>query len=1599
MKTVVFIDSEIGVESGKILDLGAVKPDSTAFHSASQKEFSAFIAGADFICGHNIIGHDLKYIGGLLDHEKQPGAIDTLYLSPLLFPRKPYHALLKDDKLQADELNNPLNDARKAMELFYDEVNAFQALNFRMRWIYAALLYPVPGFQGLFQYLGLKRCPLSETAVKLEFAGRLCANASIGPLIKEQPVELAYSLALIASDDPHSITPPWVLKNYPDVENIIRLLRGSPCEAGCPYCSGKLDVRAGLKRVFGFDSFRTYHGEPLQEQAAQAAVNGKSLLAVFPTGGGKSITFQLPALMAGECEHGLTVVISPLQSLMKDQVDNLEKMGVVYAVTVNGLLSPVERAEALARVAGGLATLFYISPEQLRSKTIERLLLSRNVVRFVIDEAHCFSAWGQDFRVDYLYIGDFIRQLQEKKDRKSPIPVSCFTATAKQKVIVDIRDYFRRKLDLELELYATDASRANLHYAVLYKETEEEKYNTLRSLIEQKNCPTIVYVSRTRRTLQLAQKLSDDGFPAKPFNGKMDPADKIANQEAFIRNAVKVIVATSAFGMGVDKKDVRLVVHYDISDSLENYVQEAGRAGRDQSLEAECYVLFNDSDLDKHFILLNQTKLSIGEIQQVWKAIKDLCKKRKSVCCSPLEIARQAGWDDSGSDIETRVKTAVAALETAGYIKRGQNAPRVYASSILAGNMREAAAVLDASSAFNDTQRLNAKRIIKSLISSRSKSRAGNEDAESRVDYLADILGLEKRDVLEAVQLMRQAGLLADSQDMSAYVLRTESQNKTAQIFERFAKLERFLLSKIPEEGGSFHLKELNEMALAQGVHFSSVKNIRTILYFWIIKGYIRKGENSSDKRTEIVPAMDMDKLREKFQRRMDVCGFLVRDLYEKSLPEADSGREEIPVQFSLYGLYQAYRALPSLDSSGAQAQLSDIEEALLYLSKTGALHLEGGFLVLYNGMQIDRLITDNKIRYKVDDYRMLSEFYKQKIQQIHIVGEYANLMVRDYNAALRFVRDYFQMDYKKFISQYFQGERAAEIQRNITPEKYRQLFGELSAVQAKIINDDESKYIVVAAGPGSGKTRVLVHKLAALLLLEDVKHEQLLMVTFSRAAATEFKKRLIDLIGNAANFVEIKTFHSYCFDLLGKVGSLKGVENVVMDAAEMINSGQVEPGQITKTVVVIDEAQDMDQHEFALLEALMRRNDNMRIIAVGDDDQNIYQFRGSDSNYLRLLVSRYGAAQYEMTENYRSRANIVALANAFVSGISNRMKSAPGQAMQTEGGTVELIRHTSSNLEDPVVDHVLAAHQSGTACVLTNTNDEALRVLSLLSMKGVRAKLIQANDGFRLYNLAEIRLFLNTIDKNLTSHIISDAIWNHAKELVASRYHDSSCLDVCLNLMSDFEQTHPAKYRTDLVEFIRESHYEDFYGDQRGDVLVSTIHRAKGREFDHVYMLMNRITANTDETRRKIYVGLTRARNALYIHYNNQLFDGLALPGARQFEDTRDYPEPQELILPLSHKEVVLDFFKGKKDMIFRLHSGARLQVDGDFLCARLQGGTVRVLKFSKSCRESLEALRVKGYRPYQAVVRFVVAWQGEGDQHESAVLLPDLYLRRENI
>lgn len=1590
-----FVDVEVGLKDKRIHDIGILRWDGAKYHSADKRAAISFLEDVDFVCGHNVIHHDMKYLLG--DEVQRWQLVDTLYVSPLLFPERPYHHLLKDDKLMNEQMNNPVNDCEKACDLLMDEIAKWKALPVAQRFIYATLLHDVTEFAG---FLAMVDAEVYDETTLVEhihtaYDGRICRHADLAAIIEQQPVELAFALALISTTERNSITPPWVLHNYPNVENVVHRLRHTRCAEGCDYCRKYLDAHYNLKYFFGYDQFRTYEGEPLQENAVKAAVDSKSLLAIFPTGGGKSLTFQLPALMEARSVHGITVVISPLQSLMKDQVDNLAERGITDAVTINGLLDPISRSLAIERVQSGDASLLYIAPEMLRSKTIEKILMARHVVRFVVDEAHCFSSWGQDFRVDYLYIGKFISEYQKRKQLQRPIPVSCFTATAKQKVVQDICDYFKQTLNLDLQLFASSASRTNLRYSVIHAETDEDKYMKLRSLIAESDCPTIVYVSRTKRTKMLAEKLTRDGYKALPFNGRMDSDEKIANQEAFMSDNVRIIVATSAFGMGVDKSDVGLVVHYDISDSLENYVQEAGRAGRNPHLQAKCFVLYNDNDLDKHFILLNQTKLSISEIQQVWKAVKDMTRQRMQTCCSALEIARKAGWDDSVTDIETRVRTAIAALEQAGYLERGNNVPHVYATGITVKSMDEARKRITSSLLFHNEEVEKAVRIIKSLISQKHIAKAQDAEAESRVDYLADILGLTKSEVVSAVERMRQEGILADTKDVSAYLHDTgESENRSRLLLRRFTRLERYILDHITDGALRISCKQLTDDAQKDGITTATEKDIRTLLYFLTIKGYTRKKEDAAHN-IELIRQADMQSTIRRFEKRLNICTFAVEWLYRQAQNTTLEESKKNGVQFSVVELLNDLKAqgqnfFEPLDD----LQLEDVEESLLYLSKIGALKLEGGFLVLYNAMNIRRL-KDNKLRYKQEDYRMLNEFYRQKIQQVHIVGEYANLMVRDYDAALQYVHDYFQMDYKAFVQKYFKGERVEQIERNITSKKYEQLFNQLSKKQMQIISDKESRVIVVAAGPGSGKTRVLVHKLASLLLLEDVKHEQLLMLTFSRAAATEFKQRLMGLIGNAAHFVEIKTFHSYAFDLLGRIGNLEDAKDVVGRAARMISEGEVEPNRIGKTVLVVDEAQDMSSEEFALVRVLMSVNEEMRVIAVGDDDQNIYEFRGSDSNYMRQLLADDKSTFVEMTENYRSTQHVVAFANAFVKGIHNRMKQTPILSMSKDEGTVVVTHHASHIMFQRVVSDLLRQRNSGTMSVLTHTNEEAVILVALLRKHGLRSKLIQSMDGFRFWNMAEVRLFLKYIERDTHTPIVTDEVWNEAKRKTFQTYATSSSLPYLKHCIELFEKINKAKYLTDFKELVFESTTEDFCDTSDADVVVSTIHKSKGCEFDDVYMLVSQPQHVTDSEMRRYYVGMTRARKRLFIYTNSTLFD--RLPADIHQVDQTPYVFPDEVMLQLSHKDVNLGFFKSRKKEILSLRSGEKLCFANNLLY--VPNNQQPVAQLSQKMQAELAQWALKGYLVSSATIRFVVAWKPKDapkDEKEHAVLLLDLELKK---
>ena len=1593
MKSIAFFDLEVNPSHDKITDAGATGSDGRNFHGDNAGKLLAFLQQYAFWCGHNIVEHDLKYLTAATRYHiaASPQIIDTLLLSPLLFPCKPYHRLIKDDKLRLDERNNPLHDSIKAKELFYDEIDAFNKLPGTLQHIFCHLLKDSRGFDGFFSFINFKpsiNTGQLSTLIRTFLKERICANADLSTLIQNDPITLSYAIALINCEDQHPVTPGWISHQFKEIEQVLVKLKHTSCADECAYCKNALNPKTALLRYFRYHQFRQYGQQPLQENAVRAAITGESLLALFPTGGGKSLTFQLPALMAGQNTRGLTVVISPLQSLMKDQVDNLAKKEIVQAVTINGSLHITERAESGKRVVDGIASILYISPESLRSASIERLLSKRKIERVVIDEAHCFSSWGHDFRVDYLYVGDFIRRLQESKSLPYQIPVSCFTATARQKVVDDIREYFKAKLSLQLNVFSANVGRTNLNYHIHPINNEDEKYPKLRELLEQTDRPTIVYVSRTKKADVLAEKLSQDQFSALPYHGKMSRDERIKSQHAFVTGEVRIIVATAAFGMGVDKSDVACVIHYDIADSLENYIQEAGRAGRNEEITADCHILFNEEDLDHHFSLLNQTKLDIKEIRQVWNAIKSMTKGRAKISYSALEIARKAGWEDQGSDIETKVTTSIAALEDAGYLKRMQNSARVFATSILSNNANEAIARINSSAVISD--KTSAIRIIRKLFSSKSKRLATEEPAESRADYLSDVLGIEVIEVLRVIEQLKQEKILSETRDMTAFVRKADTSSKTLDKVTKYSKLETRILENLAEGKQVCNLKELNEQ-MAE-LH-SSPASIRTILNFWASRKWIKR-HNLDQSKYHVMLELNMGKaeLKKKMEERHALSGAIAEYLVNRSKEiGARDDKENILVDFSMQDL----KTVADRDIFIGSPNMEDIEDALFYLSKIEAIIMDGGFLVSYNRLTIERLELDNKVQYKKADYEKLHQFYEQKVQQIHIVGEYAKKMITSPPAAQQFVDEYFNIPHNAFLNKYFPGKRKAEITRSMTPGRYEKLLKDLSPSQLDIINDQDSQYIVVAAGPGSGKTRTLVHKLASLLLMEDTKQEHLLMLTFSRAAATEFKSRLLKLIGPSARHVEMKTFHSYCFDLLGKMGNLTQVDTVIPAAVEKINNDEIEQSQVTKTVLVIDEAQDMSKNEYLLLEALIKQNEDMRVILVGDDDQHIYGFRGSSYKFMHQFAIEKRATKYELLDNYRSCSSITQLINRWSEKIPDRLKSKPILAVKKEVGHIKIVQHAGSEMIVPLVTAIEMQRPIGTTCILTKTNREALNIAGLLRKKGLKAKLIQNTDRFNLNQLYELYRF-NTMIQLLddSSPIVSDEDWDAAILQLKESLAGSEQLPLALNMIYKFAEVTPGKkYKGDWHEFVRESRIEDFIQGDKQTILVSTIHKAKGKEFDTVYLLLDACDMTDADTLRLLYVGFSRARNELIIHYNGTYLENLDIQGAVIEKDPVIYDAPDLLSVQMGMKDVNLGHFAGVQFNLAGCKSGDLLRPAANGL-AKEAG--FELIVYSRKMREFLAEERMKGYAVNRGKLSFLVYWENKENGKEILIGLAEIELKR---
>ncbi len=1549
------LDLEVGVRDSRIHAFAGLRSDTgqslTGPHGAGLAraliELDRLADGADFLLGHNLIAFDLPHL-----HAANPGlrllrlpAVDTLRLNPLAFPRNPYHHLVKhyqDGGLKRGHINDPDLDARLALEVFGDQLKTLRESppNLLTAWHWLTTTDGSQGFDRVFAALRNMPRPLeAETSDAIQAcladnACQTCAREVVGNIARHGWA-LAYALVWLSVAGGSSVMPPWVRHQFPEAGRLVTRLRNTACtDPECGWCRERHDSRNELARWFGFPDFRPEpsdeHGQPMQRSIVEAVMAGRHVLGILPTGAGKSLCYQVPALSRYDKTGALTVVISPLVALMADQVAGLEAKGIGSCVTINGLLSMPERADALDRVRLGDAGIVLAAPEQLRSVSFRRALDQRAIGGWVLDEAHCLSKWGHDFRPDYRYVGRFIRE----KAGEDPVPpVLCLTATAKPDVKSDIVEYFHEELGIDLKVFDGGAQRTNLEFVVV-PTTSGEKFADVHQIVAadlQLDEPggAIVYCATRRQSEALASFLQAKGVRADHFHAGLPPERKKNVQATFIRGDLKVIVATNAFGMGIDKPDVRLVIHADIPGSLENYLQEAGRAGRDQQ-RARCVLLYTQDDVERQFGMSARSRLTRREIHGVLRALRNLDRKKR--LDGPLEATAgeilgadeaNAFERDSNTD-DTRVRTAVAWLEEAVLLTREENRVQVFPSSLRVSSVGEARTRL-AKSDITGAYRRQLLMITETLVEA-------DADEGISTDELMAATGLTSEGVRRALYDLERLGIASNDTVVTAFV-HTGVVRASLRRLEQAATLETDLIAHLREsapdmstgETSMLHLRLATQRLKAEGHPHALPEHLWRLVRSIAADGRGEGGRGGSlgvrrwDTETvQVTLQRTWEALNQTAELRRAAARCLLDHLLD-TLPPRSRGIDLL-AETTLGKLLAAVRSDLILRSRVRDpARL--MERALLWLHEQEVIRLNKGLAVFRPAMTIH--LNPESRGFTPTDFASLKLHYDAQVVQIHVMAEYAQQGLASMAEALRLAMDYFALHDEAFLQRWLP-DRARETSRQTTPDSWRTVVESLNnPIQRGIVADDrEQTNVLVLAGPGSGKTRVLVHRIAYLVRVRRANPRGILALAYNRHAAVEIRQRLADLIGDDARGVTVFTCHALAMRLIGASFSGRAnrlterdFQDVLRQATALLRGEGLPPDESDEhrarllagfRWILVDEYQDIGSDQYELISALAGRtlaeaDDKLSLFAVGDDDQNIYAFNGSSVEFIRRFEADYGAKPAFLTGNYRSTSHIVAAANAVIEPARERMKigypiaidrirakESPGGRWTAldpvARGKVQLLPGGDNPIAQAQVAVAELQRLSGldpnwewSACAVVARDWIYLEpVRSVCELHDISVEM--ANEDFSgFWHLRETRAlrdWLNQKDSQLVrSGDLADWLrmqpqgpWVTLLEEAVAEYA----------LETGGTETALAHFLEWLAEWGQE------FRRRQGGLLLTTAHRAKGLEFDHVIVLdgaWDRLGRGEDRDapRRLYYVAMTRARQTLTL---------MRFPGRHPFQD-----------------------------------------------------------------------------------------------------------------
>ena len=1543
-------------DNNRIFKLGAVrsKDDAGLTLSVSRSgtaevvsRVNRFAANSQVVVGHNLRRHDLPRL-----KQQLPGLsvadlplVDTLEWSALAFPTNPYHRLVKGYKLLSDSRNDPQRDARLTLALLEDEHQAFRQMRLDdPEWV-AILHHLVAVDAPLAAALETARSSAAPTAdvaselirhrfVELTCSTQLMALSAPTRLADSgQRLSLAYALGWIRVSGGNSVLPLWVHNTMPEVRQRIHELRETNCgQLGCAYCRVHHDPESLLQRFFQKSSFRpkpaAADGTSLQRAIVEAGLARQGLLAVLPTGGGKSICYQLPALVHYTRAGQLTVIISPLQSLMKDQVDNLLAAGVMCAVTINGLLTPLERRSALDKIRLGDAGIVLVSPEQFRSRTFTEAISHREIAGWVFDEAHCLSKWGHDFRTDYLYVSRFIREHLSHR----PAPVACFTATAKPDVIEDLCEHFRTSLGTELKTFLGGHQRDNLSYLVspTPRTQKTQRINEILQHELKQGGAAVVFCATRKTTEELAQQLVSAGFEAACFHGGLPSEEKKDIQNRFLAGELKVIAATNAFGMGVDKPDIRVVIHADIPGSLENYLQEAGRAGRDGD-SSRCVLLFDEHDVESQFRLSASSQLTPKDFSGLLRSVRARVKRLKTdeIVVSAKELLAESegtSIDIEASDATTKVTTAIAWLERSGFLKRDENASRVFPASLRVPTLEAAIERINQAN-LPEVTRGRYIAVAAGLFSNLAP------DGLSTDELMLDA-GIAPEECFRILYQLEKLGILANDLGLSVRISKGVKGASDSRL-EILDRVERALLDlmtegapdaevggeamhlnprlvctelrqrlNIPDGSTAINPQSLRDCLLALTDSFGAGNEQRSMLRV--------QGSGSDNLRVRLL--RPWSQIRSICERRRAVAGVVLRKLMA-NIPEGTREANRI-VECKARELLDAIESDLELQQTIKEPAVA-LEHALLYMHQNKVLELDKGRSVFRSAMTLRVAPESQRRRFAKEDFEPLKEFYRERTLQTHVMHEYAKLGSSDARAAAALVDAYFNWPRKKFVREFFKG-RTDLLELATTEESFRRIVDDLNhQVQQALVEKPEVGNHLVLAGPGSGKTRVIVHRIAYLVRVRRVSPDRIIALAFNRSAAAELRRRLNQLIGDDARGISVLTYHAMALRLTGTSLAASDRAGQEIDFAKLINDaiallegsqdGWLEADDMRDRLlqgyeyIFVDEYQDIDEQQYGLISALAgrRRSDpdaKLSVTAVGDDDQNIYSFKGANVEFIRRFQRDYGGEVTYLVENFRSTQNIITVSNHVIQRGGQRMKvdhpirinqsrstDAPGGRWSyldpQNQGRVRLITapadaNRQAQLVGTEIDRLRRREpglQLGQIAVLARTHKSLEPLRALLELEGIAYEIQGRDDAASRLPLMRSRqgwTLAQLLTQRRTRLVRVSSVSRYLGTWLRKHPSDPYWLDL-QTAVQDLASTTQTQQVTggELLEALYE-----FAADLRCEghpsaVKLMTAHGAKGLEFGHVIIMdCADWQWQSEDERRLLYVAMTRAKESLVL-------------------------------------------------------------------------------------------------------------------------------------